>query len=146
MLWIFFLLGYSPVSDFCVPKFRNTNIFTGRLNKKKTTTTNTCLCIRHLPNSGGTLRQSHATTDGRAVGRSVLRRPPTKLRVCLSRQKSPPLSVVHYLHIHIYMFRLRVCTHFSVLTTTLCTIVYTIYTRPTADSAVSHLALTVPPG
>jgi len=45
--------------------------------------------------------------------------------------------------------RLGLCAHFSVLTTTVFTTVYTIHThthtRPTADGAVSHLALTVPP-
>jgi len=121
---ILFLLSDSPASEFCVPTFRNTYIFMGRLKKKKTTTTNTCLCIRHLPNSGSTLRQSHVTTDGRSVGRSCGALRPRCASVW--RQKSPPPSVVHYLHIHICMFRLGLCTHFSVLTTTVFTTVYTI--------------------
>ena len=41
------------------------------------------------------------------------------------------------------MFRLRLYTHISVLTTTVFTMVYTIYKRPTADGALCHLAFTV---
>ena len=127
---IFFHLGDSPASEFCVPQFRNTYIFTGRLNRKKTTTTNTCFCIRHLPNSGstGTHFTSKSHYDWQAVGQScgALRR----RYASLWRQKSPPLSVVLYIIcICIYTRFVLDCVHiFSTYNYSIYNSLYNIHT------------------